>query len=185
MMQIHHPNIVESKGVCFLADHPLPVLLMERLMCSLHAYILNSANINLKLTRKLSFLYDLANGLGYLHNHTSVMIHHDLTARNVLLDLKLSTRICDFEDSRVMDLDPDVSPETFTSVPGTLDYIMHLEAHGTHTEYDPSLDVFSFGHLALPNPLSMYFHQHTMMEMSFALVLKSRDALSHFPKLKR
>lgn len=148
MMQIHHPNIVESKGVCFLASHPLPVLLMERLMGSLHAYLLDPANFNLKLTRKLSFLCDVASGLYYLHNHVPVVIHRDLTAKNVLLNSKLTAKICDFGNSRVMDLDPDVTPETFTSVPGALDY-MPPEAHGVHTEYDPSLDVFSFGHLAL------------------------------------
>ena len=47
-----------------------------------------------------------------------------------------------------MDLDPECSPETFTSLPGTLEY-MPPEAQGKHTRYDPSLDVFSFGHLAL------------------------------------
>ena len=148
MMQIHHRNIVESKGVCFLAEHPLPVLLMERLMCSLHAYILDPAQVNLQLTCKLSFLRDVAKGLSYLHSHVPVIIHRDLTAKNVLLDSKLTAKICDFGNSRVMDLDPDVTPETFTSIPGTLDY-MPPEAHGVHTEYDPSLDVFSFGHLAL------------------------------------
>ena len=152
MMQMHHPNIVESKGVCFLANYPLPVLLMERLMCSLHAYLLDPANINLELTCKLSFLRDVASGLNYLHRHIPVVIHRDLTAKNVLLDAKLNAKICDFGNSRVMDLDPDVTPETFTSVPGTLDFMPPEalgKAQGMHTEYDPSLDVFSFGHLAL------------------------------------
>ena len=47
-----------------------------------------------------------------------------------------------------MDLDPECSPQTFTSLPGTLEY-MPPEAHGEKPKYDPSLDVFSFGHLAL------------------------------------
>ena len=148
MMQVHHKNIVQSKGVCFLSSHPMPVLLMERMVCSLHAYLLDPANPNLKYSRKFTFLNDVASGLAYLHNHKPVVIHRDLTARNVLLDSDLNTKICDFGNSRVMDLDPDTSPETFTSVPGTLEF-MPPEALGAHAEYDPSLDIFSFGHLAL------------------------------------
>ena len=148
MMQMHHPNIVESKGVCFISKHPLPVLLMERMMTSLHAFLLDPIHCSLKITCKLSFLYNVASGLSYLHHHRPVVVHRDLTAKNVLLDTKLTAKICDFGNSRVMDLDPDVSPETFTSVPGTLDF-MPPEAHGEHAAYDPSLDIFSFGHLAL------------------------------------
>lgn len=148
MMQIHHANIVESKGVCFLANHPVPVLLMERLMCSLHAYLLDPSNRSMPLLSKFSVLSNVANGLHYLHNHIPVIIHRDLTAKNVLLNRELNAKICDFGNSRVMDLDPTVTPETFTGLPGTLDY-MPPEAYGIHTEYDPSPDIFSFGHLAL------------------------------------
>ena len=148
MMQVHHPNIVQSKGLCFLVNLHLPVLLMERLMSSLHAYLLDPHNSNLPLERKVSILRDVASGLAYLHSHTPAIIHRDLTAKNVLLDSELTAKIADFGNSRIMDLDPAASPETFTSLPGTLEY-MPPEAHEGSAKYDPSLDVFSFGHLAL------------------------------------
>jgi len=147
MMSIHHPNIVESRGVCFL-EHPMPVLLMERLESSLHAYILDSSHQDMELRAKVSILRDVASGLSYLHNLTPAIIHRDLTATNVLLDSKLKAKIGDFGNARLMDLDPTTTPETFTNLPGTLEY-MPPEALGDHVEYDPSLDVFSFGHLAL------------------------------------
>ena len=148
MMQVRHPNIVESRGVCFLVKHPLPVLLMERLMSSLHAYLLDPSHHAVELTRKVSILCDVASGLSFLHSHTPAIIHRDMTAKNVLLDSNLKAKIGDFGNARLMDLDPECSPETFTSLPGTLEY-MPPEAQGKHTRYDPSLDVFSFGHLAL------------------------------------
>ena len=148
MTQLHHPNIVQCKGVSLLVDQPLPVLLMERLMSSLHAYLLHPDNSNLAVERKLSILRDTASGLDYLHSHTPAIIHRDLTAKNVLLDSELRTKIADFGNSRIMDLDPDSSPETLTSIPGTLEY-MPPEAQGGRVTYDPSLDVFSFGHLSL------------------------------------
>ena len=147
MMTIHHHNIVESRGVCFL-QHPMPVLLMERLMSSLHDYLLDPSHQVMQLTAKVSILCGVASGLSYLHNHTPAIIHRDLTAKNVLLDSTLRAKIGDFGNARLMDLDPTTSPETFTCVPGTLEY-MPPEAYGQHTHYDPSLDVFSFGHLAL------------------------------------
>ena len=148
MIQVHHQNIVESRGVCFLVNHPLPVLLMERLMSSLHAYLLDPSHRAMELTRKVSILCDVASGLSYLHSHTPAIIHRDMTAKNILLDSNLKAKIGDFGNARLMDLDPECSPETFTSLPGTLEY-MPPEAQGKHTRYDPSLDVFSFGHLAL------------------------------------
>ena len=147
MAQVHHPNIVQCKGVCRLEDQTMPVLLMERLMSSLHAYLLDPIRSNLALERKVSILHDVASGLKYLHSNKPTIIHRDLTAKNVLLDSELTAKIADFGNARIMDLDPETTPETFTSLPGTRDY-MPPEAEGG-TKYDSSLDVFSFGHLSL------------------------------------
>ena len=148
MTQLHHPNVVQYKGVSLLTDQTLPVLLMERLMSSLHAYLLDQHNSSLPLERKVSILRDVASGLAYLHSHTPAVIHRDLTAKNVLLDSKLTAKIADFGNSRIMDLHPEASPETFTSLPGTLEY-KPPKAYGGSAKYDPSLDVFSFRHLSI------------------------------------
>ena len=148
MVRLHHPNIVQCKGVSLLANWPLPVVLMERLISSLHGYLLHPDNSYLSVKRKVSILHDTASGLDYLHSQTPAIIHRDLTAKNVLLDSQLRAKISDFGNSRIIDLDPEASPETFTSLPGTLEY-MPPEAQGDCVAYDPSLDVFSFGHLSL------------------------------------
>ena len=148
MLQLQHTNIVQCKGVSLLVDQPLPVLLMERLKTSLHDYLLHQDHSNLPMERKVSILLDTASGLEYLHSRTPAIIHRDLTAKNVLLDSELRAKITDFGNSRIMDLDPESTPETLTSLPGTLEY-MPPEALGSNTSYDPSLDVFSFGHLSL------------------------------------
>ena len=149
MLQLSYPNIIQCEGVALLPDQsPLPVLLMERLMTSLHDYLLDPVNSNLPVERKVSFLLDTARGLDYLHSHTPTIIHRDLTAKNVLLDSQLKAKITDFGNSQIMDLDPNAAPGTMTSLPGTLDY-MPPEAMGGGVAYDPSLDVFSLGHLAL------------------------------------
>ena len=146
--QVHHLNIVKCKGVCFLENETMPVLLMERMMSSLHAYLLKPTNMNIALERKLSILRDVASGLNYLHSHKPAIIHRDLTGTNVLLDTELRAKISDFGNARIMDLDPEATPGVFTSLQGTPDY-MPPEAQGDSAKFAPSLDIFSFGHLSL------------------------------------
>jgi len=148
MTQVHHPNVVQCKGVCLLESEAMPVLLMERLISSLHAYVLDSTNSNIPLVRKLYILYDVAKGLVYLHSHKPAIIHRDLTGNNVLLDKELRAKISDFGNARLMDLDPEATPGIYTATPGTPDY-MPPEAQGDIAKCGPSLDVFSFGHLSL------------------------------------
>ena len=144
--QVHHPNIVQCKGVCFLENETMPVLLMERLRYNLHTYLLKPANLNIALVRKLSILCDVASRLLYLHNHKPAIIHRDLNGNNVLLDSKLRAKVSDFGNARIMDLDPEATLEIFSSL--FPDY-MPPEAQGDSAQYGPSLDIFSFGHLSL------------------------------------
>ena len=148
MVALSHPNIVNCKGVYFQPDALLPVLVMERLMTSLHDYLLSPKNSNLPVERKVSFLLDTARGLDYLHSHTPAIIHRDLTAKNVLLDSQLKAKISDFGNSRIMELESGFSPGSMTTVPGTLNY-MPPEALEKEQKYGPSLDIFSFGHMSL------------------------------------
>ena len=148
MAQLCHSHIVACKGVTFLPEQTLPVLLMERLMSSLHAYLLDPNHCSLSVERKVSILCGVACGLSFLHSRTPAIIHRDLTAKNILLDSELVAKIADFGNARIMDLDPEASPESLTCGPGTLEY-MPPEAQGGGSRYDTSLDVFSFGHLSL------------------------------------
>ena len=147
LSQLHHPNIVKFEGVCNLPNEELPVLLMERLVTNLHSYLLDPSHANLTTSRKAHLLCDIANGLVYLHSQSPLLVHRDLTARNVLLTSEGVVKISDFGNARILDIDPQ-SSKSMTSRPGTLEY-MPPEAFGASAEYDSSLDVFSFGHLAL------------------------------------
>ena len=148
MAKVHHPNIVHFEGVCFLENETMPVLLMERMMSSLHTYLLKPTSMNTALTVKLSILCDVARGLVYLHSCTPAIIHRDLTDNNVLLDSQLRAKIADFGNAQTIDLNPEATPKIYSGLPGTLDY-MPPEADSESAKYDPSLDVFSFGHLSL------------------------------------
>ena len=146
MSDLRHPNITQFLGVCFLPNCQLPVLVMERLDGSLDGILETVPNIPLALKR--SILEDIARGLLYLHKHNPQIIHRDLTAKNVLLTSYLVAKITDLGNSRIVNLQPGQLARTLSRLPGTLVY-MPPEALSAAARYGPSLDVFSFGHLAL------------------------------------
>ena len=146
MSDLRHPNITLFLGVCFLPNCQLPVLLMERLDGSLDDLLETVPNIPLALKR--SILEDVSRGLLYLHKHTPQIIHRDLTAKNVLLTSSLVAKITDFGNSHIVNLEPDHRARTMSQSPGTQIY-MPPESLSGDAQYGPSLDIFSFGHLAL------------------------------------
>ena len=152
LSDLRHPNIVQFLGICFLEAQPgsplnLPVLVMERLQESLDDLLENTPNI--PLAKKCSILQDVARGLLYLHSRSPAIIHRDLTARNVLLNLAMVAKIADMGNSRIVDVQPGQLARTMTrGVPGTIVY-MPPEAFEVPPKYGPMLDMFSFGHLTL------------------------------------
>ena len=147
MSTLRHPHVVQFIGVCYLAGSTLPSLIMERLDTSLHEMLESVPDI--ALTTKLSVLLDVARGLLYLHGQTPPIIHRDLTARNVLLNYSsLVAKITDMGVARIVSLQSNQLAATMTQGPGNIIY-MPPEAMGLHSRYSTSLDIFSFGNLAL------------------------------------
>ena len=147
MSNLRHPNIVQFLGVCFLpSSNSLPVLLMEYMATSLDSYL--EKNQDIPLSDKVSILYDVAQGLAYLHSRKPPVIHRDFTATNILLNCSLSAKITDFGNSRIIDISPDQLAKTMTCVPGTLVYLPP-EALNPKPKYNEKLDCFSYGQLAL------------------------------------
>ena len=146
MSSLRHPNITQFLGLCFLPEARLPLLVMECLDSSLDSLLENMPD--LPLTLKRSVLEDVARGLVYLHKRTPPVIHRDLTSRNVLLTSSLVAKITDMGNSRIIEMRPGQMARTLSKLPGTLVY-MPPEALDENHRYGPSLDIFSFGHLAL------------------------------------
>ena len=146
MSSLRHPNITQFLGLCFLRGTQLPLLVMECLETSLDDLLESTPNFPLSLKR--SVLEDVASGLVYLHSKPSPVIHRDLTAKNILLTSSLVAKITDLGNSRIIDMRPGQMTRTLSKFPGTLVY-MPPEALDDRHQYGPSLDVFSFGHLAL------------------------------------
>ena len=145
MSTLRHPHIVQFLGVCYLPGAELPSLVMERLDTNLHELL--ETTPNLPLTVKTSILLDTSRGLLYLHSQSPPIIHRDLTARNVLLNSAMVAKIADLGVARIVNLQPH-QLTTMTQGPGNIVY-MPPEAMGERTKYNSSLDIFSFGNIAL------------------------------------
>ena len=146
MSSLRHPNITQFLGLYLHPGTQLPLLVMERLETNLDNLLEYMPGLPLSL--KHSILEDVARGLVYLHKKTPTVIHRDLTANNVLLTSSLLAKITDMGNSRIVDMRPGQMVRTLSKLPGTLVY-MPPEALGETHRYGPSLDIFSFGHLAL------------------------------------
>ncbi len=146
MAGLRHPNITQFLGLCFLEGSELPLLVMERLEMSVDDLLECAPNIPLAV--KISILTDTGSGLVYLHSRGPPIVHRDLTARNILLTSSLTAKITDMGNSRMVTLKPTQLAQTLSKNPGTTVY-MPPEALSESHRYGPSLDVFSFGHLAL------------------------------------
>ena len=179
MSTIRHPRIVQFLGLCFFPRSRLPALVMEMMSTNLHE-VLDPETVGreeredsenkpyIPLALKYSILNDVGQGLGFLHSRTPSIIHRDLSARNVLLTTGMAAKIADLGVARLI---PALRRAvTMTKAPGASIY-MPPEALEDESRYDVTIDVFSFGVLAIftlsqtfPKPLSAaYMDEERMM----------------------
>ena len=144
--KLHHPNIVKMLGVYYLSNQAvLPVLVMERMECSLTQLLWKYLSIPMYV--KLSILQDVSRGICYLHTLNPPLIHCDLSSNNILFsETNLVAKICDFVVIKVFS---PLSSEYMAKIPGTLDFMPQEVFEGNpHDHYVLSLDIFSFGCIA-------------------------------------
>ena len=145
---LNHPNIVHFIGIYHPPQQLFPVMIMELMDESLTTY---AEKPNISFKRRASILYDVAEGLSYLHSRSPPVIHRDLSPNNVLLKhlpLLPVAKIADLGVARIVNVDDKSSKSYQTKVPGTVDF-MPLEAFGDKPKYGTPLDVFSYGGIML------------------------------------
>lgn len=160
MSTLRHPHIVQFLGVCFVQNSPLPALVMERMLTSLHD-LLDPPPTNMYAPRPLSFfdiglkssvLHNVASGLAFLHGRSPPIIHRDLSAMNILLSYDLLAKIADLGMARIV---PHLrGAATMTTAPGASTYmppeaISPFASNVELSNYDFSIDTFSFGVVTL------------------------------------
>ena len=157
LSKMKHSNIVRFMGIFYRPQgvSPLPVLVMEKMECSLTQYLSTHEKGSIPEDKILNILLDISKGLVYLHKEMKVA-HRDLSTNNVLLAVDLSAKIADLGSARVLDRPGGWNSHVILTVqPGTTAF-MPPEALEDPPEYTFSIDIFSFGCIII------HLHTHKM-----------------------
>ena len=146
LSRINHSNVVQFYGVYFQQTVEVPILVLEFLPTDLTSCI-KEHGVNLPKEICYSILYDIAQGLLYLHQQHPPIIHRDLSSNNILLTPTLTAKIADLGVARILNMSP-LQVSTMTQTPGTLTY-MPPEVMVETPRYNTSIDEFSYGILII------------------------------------
>ena len=149
----HHPNVVLVHGLWYgnpanRLPNDQPALVMELCSTNLWKYLKEKKDRNeltqFSLHSKLEILRDVAAGMVYLHSVQ--IVHGDLSAVNILLEIKGSevvAKVAEFGQAMVLD------PGTLSHITSRLgrNDIMPPEVRDSQgpVELTKAVDVFSFG----------------------------------------
>ncbi|KDP35232.1 hypothetical protein JCGZ_09391 [Jatropha curcas] len=149
--KLRHRNIVRILGYCVSGvDRVLIYEFMER--GNLDMWLHDTLPDNEQFPRpplswgaRIKAVKGVASGLAYLHQLETPIIHRDIKASNVLLDLDFVAHIADFGLARAID---GSHSHVSTQVAGTMGYMPPEYKEGV-TIATPKADVYSFGILMI------------------------------------
>ena len=146
--KIEHCNIVKFLGVYYHSyQDSLPYLVMEFMQTSLTDFVKDNKS-EIPFNTKIAILYDVSEGLSFLHNHKPMILHRDLSPNNVMLTSEQVAKIGDLGVAKVIKADSKQTKSKLTANPGTL-HFMPPEALVDDPVYSTPIDIFSFGGIAL------------------------------------
>ncbi|XP_071933376.1 MDIS1-interacting receptor like kinase 2-like [Coffea arabica] len=144
LTEIKHRNIVKLFGFCSNAQHS--ILVYEHLERGSLAKILSieeEAKV-LDWQKRLKIIKGIAHALSYMHHDCSlVIVHRDISSKNILLDPEYEAHISDFGTSKFLKKDS----SNWSSLAGTYGYVAPEFAYTM--KVDEKCDVYSFGVLTM------------------------------------
>ncbi|KAK8674713.1 hypothetical protein V6N13_032819 [Hibiscus sabdariffa] len=146
LARVRHKNLLSLRGYCAEGQERLIVYdYMPNLSLQSHLYGQHSSECLLDWTRRMNIAIGSAEGIAYLHHHsTPHIIHRDVKASNVLLDSEFQPQVADFGFAKFI---PDGATHVTTRVKGTLGYL--APEYAMLGKASESCDVYSFGILLL------------------------------------
>lgn len=138
LSQLRHPNLVLFIGACRDAESSKLCIVTELLPTSLYD-MLEVAKINLSLPDVLDVAMDVISGLEYLHGHDPVIVHRDISSKNILIGGNRA-KIADLGQAKIFSSSAHLSRQS--KLPGAMAYAAPETLTG---KYFSPIDIFSFG----------------------------------------
>lgn len=91
---LRHKRLVRFIGACLELPHPC--LVTEYAPGGSLHHLLHVRKLQLPLLHGTNMCLQVADGVMYLHSQNPTIVHRDLKSLNVVLDLSLNIKICDF-----------------------------------------------------------------------------------------
>jgi len=91
---LRHKRLVCFIGACL--EFPHLCLVTEYMPGGSLHHLLHVRKLRLPLLHGANMCLQLADGVMYLHSQTPCVVHRDLKSQNVVLDLQLNLKLCDF-----------------------------------------------------------------------------------------
>lgn len=137
LSKLRHPNLVLFLGVCKDANTQKTSIITELLPCSLYD-LLEVKKVNLSLPDILDLALDIVNGLDYLHRHDPMIVHRDISSKNILIGGNRA-KIADLGQAKLFNQS---TLSRQTGMPGAMAYSAPEVLTGKYTS---KIDIFSFG----------------------------------------
>merc|ERR1719265_598307 len=91
---LSHKRLVKFIGACLELPHLC--LVTEYMPAGSLHHLLHVRKISLPVSHGLNMCLQIADAVQYLHSQNPLVVHRDLKSLNVVLDLQLNIKICDF-----------------------------------------------------------------------------------------
>lgn len=98
LLKVNHGNLVKLEGFCIDPKDANCYLIYEYVQNgSLHSWLHTNKIEKLSWKTRLRIAIDVANGLQYIHEHTTPrVVHKDIKTSNILLDANMRAKIANF-----------------------------------------------------------------------------------------
>lgn len=139
---LKHPRLVRFIGACL--SHPMICVVTEFMPGgSLHD-VLHVKRVPLQKADRRQLALHVSEAIAFLHSHTPPVVHRDVKSMNVLLDMHLNAKLCDFGLTMPMEMNKTSIQRSKSGESGSPRY-MAPELFNESSKITEKVDVWALG----------------------------------------